>query len=138
VRAPPEITTPADYIANLPDDRRAAVEKLDQLIRKAAPKLKPHVSGGMLGYGPYRYKYASGREGESSVIALASQKNHISVYICATDGGEHLPERNKDRLGKVSVGRGCIRFKKIEDLDLEAMRDLVKEAAALPVESLSS
>lgn len=84
----------------------------------------------MLGYGTYRYKYASGREGDAAVVALASQKNHISLYLgCATDEEGYLAERNKDRLGKVSVGRSCIRFKKIEDLDLNVAMELVKQAA---------
>ena len=132
MKADANVATPADYIASLPEERRSAIEALDKAIRKAAPKLKPHMTSGMLGYGPYRYKYSTGREGESAVIALASQKNHISVYICSTEGGEYLAEKNKDRLGKVSVGRSCIRFKKLENVDLQALANVVRQAAAFP------
>lgn len=134
MKAAADVTTPAEYIASLPDDRRADVQALDRLIRKAAPKLKPHVRSGMLGYGPYRYKYASGREGESAVIGLASQKNHISLYFCTMEDGEYLAEKNKDKLGKVSVGRSCVRFKKLADLDLKGATELIAQAAALPPE----
>lgn len=89
------------------------------------------MSSGMLGYGPYHYKYASGREGDSAIVSLASQKNHISIYICATDGDEYIAEKNKARLGKVSVGRSCIRFKKLEDLNLPVAMEVVKQAADL-------
>jgi len=68
----------------------------------------------MLGDGAYHYKYASGREGDTAVVSLASQKNHISVYMCATEDDEYLAEKNKERLGKVSVGRSCIRFADLE------------------------
>ena len=132
MKADASMTTPADYIASLPEERRGAIAALDKAIRKAAPKLKPHISSGMLGYGRYQYKYASGREGDAALIALASQKNHISIYICSTEDGEYLAEKNKERLGKVSVGRSCIRFKRIEDLDLNGLTDVIKQAAALP------
>ncbi|CAN5798563.1 hypothetical protein BH20VER1_BH20VER1_28590 [soil metagenome] len=127
-----ECTTPAQYIRSLPAERRPAIEKLDKLIRKNAPKLEPHLCKGMLAYGRYHYKYASGREGDWCIIALAAQKNYISLYICATDEGEYLPEKYQARLGKVSVGRSCIRIKKIEDLDLAAAADVIKRAATLP------
>ena len=127
----PEVGTPEQYIASLPAERRAAVHALHEAIRSTVPKLEPHISAGMLGYGKYRYKYASGREGEASVVSLASQKNHISLYLCATENGEYLAEKNKEWLGNVSVGRSCIRFKKLEDLNLKAAMELVKKAPVL-------
>ncbi len=53
-----------------------------------------------MGYGPYRYKYASSREGDWFVVCLASQKNYISLYICACDDNGYLVENNKERLGQ--------------------------------------
>ncbi len=66
------------------------------------------------------------------VIALASQKNYISLYVCCITDGQYLAERNKKELGKVSVGKSCIRFKKLEDLNLPALKKLLKEAARKP------
>lgn len=62
-------------------------------------------------------------------MGLASQKQHISLYLCICDGTGYLPERNKARRGKVSVGKGCIRFKQLEDLNLKVAMELVKRAA---------
>lgn len=131
MQAPASVKTPEQYIASLPTERRARVQSVHDGIRKAAPDLKPFIYCGMLGYGPYRYKYASGREGDGAVVALASQKNHLSLYICGTENGEYLAEKNKERLGRVSVGKSCIRFKKLEDLDLKVALELVKKAARL-------
>ena len=131
MKAAAKITAPEQYLATAPAERRADLRALHKAIRSAAPKLEPSIQHGMLGYGTYHYKYASGRGGEAAVVALASQKNHISLYLgCATDGDEgYLAERNKARLGKVSVGRSCIRFQKLEDLNLKVAMELVKEAA---------
>ncbi len=58
-----DVKTPAEYIAAVDDKRRSDITALDGLIRKHAPKLEPVIMGGMLGYGPFHYRYASGREG---------------------------------------------------------------------------
>ena len=126
MKAPDHVKTPEQYIASLPEERRAAVQALHDAIRKAAPEFAPGIGHGMLGYGPYHYKYASGREGDWFVVCLASQKNYISLYICACDVGGYLVENNRERLGKVSTGKSCIRFKKLEDLNLKVAIDLVK------------
>lgn len=131
MQAPRHIKTPAQYLASLPEPRRADVTALHRAITRAVPKLKPVVVYGMLGYGPYHYWYESGREGDSAVIALASQKQYISLYLMAVEDGVYLAEANKARLGKVSVGKCCIRFKRLADLDLPSALRLVRKAAKL-------
>lgn len=64
------------------------------------------------------------------MVALANHKNYISLYICAVKDGKYVAETNKNRLGKVSVGRSCIRFKKLEDLNLDVVRELLVELQA--------
>ncbi|MBI5775676.1 MAG: DUF1801 domain-containing protein [Verrucomicrobia bacterium] len=130
MKAAAHIQTPAEYLASLPTERRATLTAIHQAIRKAAPKLRPHIAYGMLGYGDYRYRYADGREAVGPVIALASQKQYISLYLgCEADGS--LAAEDKKRLGKVSTGKCCIRFKKLADLNLKVAMELVKKAAAV-------
>lgn len=123
--------TVKEYIAEMRDERRHIIEKIHQTIIKAVPNLKPHMMAGMIGYGKYHYKSKSGREGDWSLVLLANQKNYISVYVCAAENGKYLAEANKDRLGKVSVGRSCIRFKKLEDINLDVLAELAKKAEKL-------
>ncbi len=66
------------------------------------------------------------------VVALANQKNYVSVYVCAVDHGTYIAEKYKDELGKVSVGKSCIRFKKLEDIDLPTLRKVLLAAAKNP------
>ena len=129
MKAAPSIKTPSQYLASLPAERRVTLTKLHNAIRKAAPSLRPHIAYGNIGYGNYHYRYASGREGDWPVVGLASQKQHIGLYLCICDGTGYLPEKNKARLGKVSVGKGCIRFRRLENLNLKVAMELVKRAA---------
>jgi hypothetical protein len=121
-----KVSTPAEYIAKLDDARRAEVSALDALIRKTAPKLEPFVHSGILAYGRWHYKYESGREGDWFRIGVASNKNYISLYICAADKNGYVPEQYKDALPKANIGRACVRFKRVGDLDLVVVRKMIR------------
>lgn len=123
--------TPAEYIAQLEGSRKADVEALDSLIRKAAPQLKPFIMNGMLGYGRWHYKYASGREGDWSHIAVANNQNYISIYFSANGS---IAESYKDELPKAKIGKCCVRFKRLSDLDTGTLRKMILEAAQHAVE----
>lgn len=123
--------TPDEYIAGLPEPRRDHVRRLHELIRAAVPDLDPSVESGMIGYGRYRYRYESGREGEAPIIALASRARYVALYVDAVEDGQYLPERNKARLGKADVGKSCIRIANPDDVDLDALSDVVSEGARL-------
>jgi hypothetical protein len=86
----------------------------------------------MPGYGSFKYKNYKKEILEWPIIALASQKNYISVYVCAVKDGEYIAEKYKNELGKASVGKSCIRFKKLEDLNLKTLEKVIKLAAKFP------
>ena len=129
-KTPPTV---AEFLASLPDDRRDTMSTVHKAIRKAVPKLAPYVSAGMglglIGYGKYRYRSASGREGEWFLIGLGAGKAYYSLHICAGGCDEgYSVEKNAKKLGNVKTGRSCINFKKLEDLNLAEAMKLVKQA----------
>ena len=121
-----------EYFDMLPEERREPLQFLHKLIQKTAPKLKPNFLYNMPGYGSFEYKNSKKEVLDWPIIAMASQKNYISVYVCAVKDGEYIAEKHKDELGKVSVGKSCIRFKKIEDLNLKTLEKVIKLAAKSP------
>jgi uncharacterized protein YdhG (YjbR/CyaY superfamily) len=124
-------TTPEEYIGALDEPRRSEIEQLHDLIRATVPELEPHILGGMLAYGRYHYKYASGREGDWSIIALASNKNYISLYASASTESGYVAEKYKDALPKANIGKSCIRFKKVADLDTDVIKKILRESSSL-------
>lgn len=128
---PTAATTPEAYLNALDEPRRSEVRAVHELIRAAAPALEPHIQSGMLAYGRYAYRYASGRTGEWSPIGLASQKRYISLYVMAADGERYLAESFRDRLPKADIGKSCVRFRRLADVDTEALAELVREGAKL-------
>jgi hypothetical protein len=129
---PVKATTSKEYFASLPTERKEPMEFLDKFIRKAAPSLKPNFIYNMPGYGSFRYTNYKKEVVDWPIIALASQKNYISLYVCAVAKGEYIAEKYAKELGKVSVGKSCIRFRKIEDLDLKALEKVLKLAEKSP------
>lgn len=122
-----------EYLANIPPERTEAIHYLHQFIQDTAPSLKPHFAYNMLGYGSFKYKNYKKEIIDWPTVALANQKNYISLYICSVDkDGNYIAEKNKAKLGKVSVGKSCIRFKKLEDLNLVELAKAIQEAAANP------
>ncbi len=124
-----KVSTPKQYIESLAEPRRSDVAKLHALITKTVPKLEPFIVNGMLGYGPLHYRYASGREGDTAKICVASNASYISLYAMAANDEGWVPERYKDRLPKAKIGKSCVRFKRLDDLDAAALKALLREAA---------
>jgi hypothetical protein len=129
---PTKAKTVKEYMDALDPKRRAIIESIDTFIRKAAPSLKQHFAYNMLGYGSFKYKNYKKELIDWPTISLASQKNYISLYICAVQNGEYIAEKYKKDLGKVSVGKSCIRFKRIEDLNLQGLEKIIKIAETNP------
>ena len=124
--------TAEEYLEAVPEDRKKDIFFLHKFIQESAPSLRSHFAYNMLGYGKFKYKNYKGEIIDWPVIALASQKNYISVYVCAVEDGEYIAEKHKSELGKVSVGKSCIRFNKLEKVDLPMLKKVIKKAAKKP------
>jgi hypothetical protein len=82
----------------------------------------------VIGFGSYHYKYESGQEGDSCLIGLSPKKQNITLFLAP-----YFDEENVwvDKLGKVTFGKGCVYIKKIEDVDLKALKTLILHSVKL-------
>ena len=121
--------TPGELLASLPEGRRTDARRLHRLIRKTAPSLKPFVANGGIGYGPMHVRYASGREVDWMGVGLALRKNGLALHVMLPADGSTMPEIRKERFLKGDVGKSCVRFRKLDDLEERAVVALVRAAA---------
>ena len=130
-------TDPSDHIESLPDDFRGDIALLDAEITKRMPGASRVLWEGkfwggsdqnIIGYGRFAYTNASGKDVEWFMVGLAAQKNYISMYVNAVDDDGYLLARYADRLGKVKIGSASISFDSVEDVDLDALMELVEKA----------
>jgi hypothetical protein len=123
--------TVTEFLAAMSERNRAEAKRVHALIRRVAPSLKPGVMSGMLGYGKFHYRYPTGREGDTALLMLADRAGGLSLYVNCVSGDRYLAEKYAKRLGKVSCGKSCIRFKKLDDLNEDALAALIREATAI-------
>lgn len=121
-----------EYLLMVPDDHKQNIDFLHDFIQKAVPNLKPYFASNMIGYGSFYYLDSKKQKRDWPIIALANQKNYISIYVCAIVEDKAAVEKYKKELGQLSKGISCIRFKKIEEINLETLKIVLKLAEKNP------
>jgi len=115
-----------DYLASIADERRRAdcIVLLD-LMKRATGQEPALWSAGMIGFGTYHYRSSSGQEGDWFPVGFANRKAALTVYLGldVNDFAEQL-----GRLGTHTTGKGCIYIKRLEQVDLQVLEDLVSTA----------
>ncbi|HUS26005.1 MAG TPA: DUF1801 domain-containing protein [Nevskiaceae bacterium] len=113
----------AQFIASIANEQqRKDAQTLCQLMARATGE-KPVLWGtGMVGFGVYHYKYASGHEGDWFAAGFAPRKSSLTVYVM--DGLENY-RPFLDKLGKHSTAKSCLYIKHLDDIDLDVLAQLV-------------
>ncbi len=92
-------------------------------MMKQVTKEKPKMWGpSIVGFGNYHYKYESGHEGDACITGFSPRKQNLTLYIMP--GFERYDDLMK-KLGKYKTGGSCLYFKKLEDVDLKVLKELV-------------
>jgi hypothetical protein len=126
-----------EYLADLPPDRRLAIDAVRAVIRENLPPgYEESMQFGMIGYSVPLSRYPETYNGAPlSYVALANQKNHMALYLMGCYGDAKLTkwfEREFRKSGKkLDMGKSCVRFKKLDDLPLSLIGEAV---AAMPVD----
>jgi len=132
-------TTVDAYLASLPEDRRAAITAVREVILASLPAgYEEGMQYGMIGYYVPLSRFPDTYNGQAlGVAALASQKQYMSLYLSAVYGDPKTQasfvERYRASGKKLDMGKSCVRFKRLEDLPLEVVADTI---AACSVERL--
>jgi hypothetical protein len=79
----------------------------------------------IVGFGSYHYKYASGREGDAPLTGFSPRKQDLTLYI--SGGFEEYDDLMK-RLGKCKTGKVCVYLKKLSDVDMAVLKQLVEKS----------
>ena len=125
-------STVEEYLAQLPADRRDAMETVRKVILKNLPRGYEEVlQYGMLSYvvplKVFPAGYLNRKNEPLPYVCLASQKNYMSIYIMSAYGDEEAQFRQEyEATGKrLDMGKSCVRFKKIDDLPLDLIAQAV-------------
>jgi|GEM_PF-60848 len=133
-------TTVEEYLASLPEDRRAAIAAVRDVIRRNLDRdYAEGIQYGMIGYYVPHAVFPQGYHCDPRqplpFAALASQKNHMAIYLMSVCDGDEVGRFREAyaRAGKkLDMGKSCIRFQRVEDLALDVIGDAIRR---VPVRS---
>ncbi|MGA9212404.1 DUF1801 domain-containing protein [Kaistella sp.] len=104
------------------DDSFELVKIMEKLSGEKAKMWGPSI----IGFGNYHYKYESGREGDMCKVGFSPRKSAFSLYVlhCEPESKNSLVSQ----LGKIKMGKGCIYFKKLDDLNVDILEKLIENS----------
>jgi len=114
------------FINALDDEQKIADSNALIDLMKKETGCEPKMWGSsIIGFDQYHYKYKSGREGDFLKVGFSPRKREFSIYLmCRFDNNEDLMKK----LGKHKTGKSCLYVKRLEDIDMDVLRELVKES----------
>jgi hypothetical protein len=115
-----------DYLKSLPEDRKAMVSALRSVVLKNLPKgYEEAMTWGMITYQvPLAIEPDTYNKQPLMYAALANQKNNLSFYFMC-DGGADLAKVWKNPKKKPDIGKSCLRFKSLDDIDVAGIGKLI-------------
>ena len=107
--------------------RRADAGRVLDLMREVTGEPPKMWGSSIVGFGSYRYRYASGRDGSSLVVGFAPRKQNLVLYIMPGFSSHAVL---LSRLGKFRTDKSCLYVNRLDDVDLRVLEELVRESVA--------
>lgn len=121
-------TSVKQFLAAVADpQKRKDCQQLDRLMSKITGSKAALWGSSIVGYGSYHYRYASGQEGDWPVCGFSPRKQNLVLYIMS--GFDRQAELMQG-LGKYKTGKSCLYLRRLEDVDLEVLTELITESVA--------
>lgn len=126
LKTQPTRASASAFVAAIPDAaRRRDCRTLLRLMREVTGE-KPTMWGdSMVGFGSYHYKYASGREGDWFLTGFSPRQDALTIYLMT---GFEPQAALIAKLGKHKTGKSCLYINKLEDIDMNVLKELVTES----------
>ena len=116
-----------DFIESQPKKRRPDCYQLIDFFKEVTGE-KPVMWGkSMVGFGKYHYVYDSGREGDMFLTGFSPRKQALTIYVMAGFGNSDT----MSRLGKFKTGKSCLYVKKLEDIEMDVLKELTEHSIAV-------
>ena len=133
-------SSPADYISQIPEERKATLKKLRETINQNLPKgFEEGIQYGMIGYyvphSKYPHGYHCNPKAPLPFTSIASQKNFVALYHSGLYANKTLynwfvSEYPKHAKTKLDMGKSCVRFKKMDDIPYKLVGELCQKITA--------
>jgi len=115
-----------DFLNSVEDEKKKEDSFTILKIMKEITKAEPVLWGGcIIGFGIYRYKYASGREGDWFLTGFSPRKQNLTLHIMS---GFKKYKQLLSKLGKYKTGKACLYINKLENIDMNILKELITQS----------
>ena len=119
-----------EFLARVPGDQRREDARLLCAMMQEITGAPPAMWGSsIVGFGTYHYRYASGHEGDSALASFSPRRPHLAIYLVGEFADRH--QAVLARLGPHQTGKGCLYIRRLADVDLDALRELIDRSARI-------
>ena len=126
LKTKPNDNSVEEFLDTVSDTKKRRDSFLVLDLMKKITKTEPKMWGSsMVGFGSYHYKYASGREGDWFLTGFSPRKQNLTLYIMA---GFDRYDELMEKLGKHKTGKSCLYIKKIEDINVDVLEELIQKS----------
>jgi hypothetical protein len=132
--------TTNEYFISLAEKDRDTLKTISDIILSISPNISESVWKGVfwggseqtiLGFGDINFTKSDKKEIEWFMIGISRKKNYYSLYVNAVKDNQYLLKSYLDKLGKTKIGSSSISFSKLENVNLNSLKDLFIEALAI-------
>jgi hypothetical protein len=128
LKTKPTKVSVASFVSKIADEKKRADTKTLIALMKDVTKSEPVMWGSsIVGFGSYRYAYASGRKGDWPIIGLSPRKQNLTVYIMP--GFEEFGSL-LGKLGPHTTGKSCLYIERLSDVDVPTLKKIVVKSVA--------
>lgn len=127
LKTQPTTASVAAFLASVAPERREDCRTLARLMRRATGARPTMWGPSIVGFGTFHYVYETGREGDWFLTGFSPRKQDLTLYLMA--GVERFPQLLR-RLGKHRLGRSCLYLKRLADVDLDVLEQLIAASVA--------
>ena len=113
-----------EFLARVPDgQRREDARRLCAMMGEITGEPPAMWGSSIIGFGTYHYRYASGHQGDSALASFSPRSQHMAIYLVGEFESRY--QSVLARLGPHKTGKGCLYLKRLDDVDQDALRELI-------------
>jgi Domain of unknown function (DU1801) len=117
-----------DFLARVPgEEERADARRLCAIMQEVTGEPAAMWGSSIVGFGAYHYRYSSGREADSALASFSPRSRCLALYLIGDFADRH--QSTLARLGPHETGKGCLHIKRLDDVDQDALRELIDRSA---------
>jgi hypothetical protein len=126
IKTKPNAVTVENFLESLDDERQFEASTLIDIMEEVTGEKPVMWGSSIVGFGTMAYTYANGKEADWLRVGFSPRKGTLSLYL-TTEAEQYIAQLDQIG-GKYQIGKGCIYIRRLNDVDIDKLRELIRDA----------